>query len=258
MHARTLLSLIPACVALASAAPAAALDTELYARLLAEHTYAVSDTAGTRVDYASLKRSSAWRRLVASLADVHPSRTGRDMAFWINAYNVLAIDLVVQDYPVDSIRDIGSIFQAAWDHEAGSIGGTPHTLGEIEHEILRPLGDPRIHAAIVCASTSCPSLHREPYTQESLDAQLDKAVRSFLENTEKGLHIDPERKRVKLSRIFDWFADDFGGSAAVTDFAARYSPPPARRWILENRSGVTIEYFTYDWSLNDLEVPNAR
>ena len=92
---------------------------------------------------------------------------------------------------------------------------------------------------------------------EKLDAQLDDAVRSFLANTEKGLRIDPERKRVKLSRIFDWFADDFG-SATVIDFAARYSPPPARQWILENRSGVTIEYFTYDWSLNDFEAPNAR
>ncbi len=251
MHVRTLLTLVPACIALASAAPAAALDTELYARLLAEHTYEVSDTAGTRVDYASLRRSSEWRRLVASLADVHPSRTRRDMAFWINAYNLLAIDLVVQNYPVDSIRDIGSSLRAVWDHEAGSIGSTSHTLGEIEHEILRPLGDPRIHAAIVCASTSCPSLRREPYTVEKLDAQLDDAVRSFLANTEKGLRIDPERKRVVLSRIFSWFDEDFAASGGALAFAARYAPPASRDWIQRNRGDANVLHFDYDWGLND-------
>ena len=141
------------------AQPARAIDLDAYADLLDRHTYQVEHTARTHVDYEALRNSADWEELVYSLKRSRPDQlTTREeqLAFWINAYNILAIDLVRRNYPVDSIRDIGSFFVPVWDREAGQIGDRSYTLGEIEHEILRPLGDPRIHAAIVCASTSCP------------------------------------------------------------------------------------------------------
>ena len=221
----------------------------------------VDGLAGTRVAYRALAGDPDWRRLVDSLEASEPSELGsRDerLAYWINAYNILAIDLVVKNYPVDSIRDIGSLFSAVWDREAGTIHGEPHTLGEIEHEILRPLGDPRIHAAIVCASTSCPSLPREPYTREKLDAQLDDAVRVFLASAEKGLRIDREEKRVVLSRIFDWFDEDFDASGGVLAFVARHAPQDSGDWLRRNAEHVDVSHFDYDWTLNDSAATPAR
>ena len=105
------------------------------------------------------------KKLVASLAASDPSALrGRDeqLAFWSNAYNILAMDLVVEHAPEQSIKDIGSLFFPVWKKPAGKIGGKTYSLDEIEHGIVRPLGDPRAHVAVICASLSCPPLRREP------------------------------------------------------------------------------------------------
>ena len=145
-------------LALAAAAlpalPSAALDEALYAGLLRQHTREVNDLARVRVDYATVARSADWKKLVTSLAATDPAtlRTrDEQLAFWVNAYNILAIDLVAANYPLDSIRDIGSFFAPVWKREAGWIGGKPYSLDQIEHEIVRPMGDPRAHAAVICA-----------------------------------------------------------------------------------------------------------
>jgi hypothetical protein len=122
---------------------AEALDEDLYTRVLERYTVAVDDIASTRVDYAALRSSQAWDALVRSLRESDPARLGsRDakLAFWINAYNILAIELVQRDYPVDSIRSIGGFLSPVWKKEAGQIAGRAYTLHEIEHEILRPMG----------------------------------------------------------------------------------------------------------------------
>jgi len=230
-------------------------DESLYAALLERHTRAVEDLAGTRVAYADLAASSDWRRLVDSLdgVDVAALRGSNErLAFWINAYNILAIDLVVRNYPVDGIRVLGGFFTPVWKIDAGRVGGRPVTLHEIEHEVLRPMGDPRIHSALVCASTSCPSLRREPYTAERISAQFDDATQQFLANTRKGLAVDRARRRVRLSRIFDWFAEDFEAAGGPVVFAARYAPQNERNWLANPPDGLRIDYFDYDWALNDL------
>jgi hypothetical protein len=235
--------------------PARALDLKSYADLLNRFTYSVEDTAMTRVDYRALQQSNDWQQLVASLGISRPDELAtreEQLAFWINAYNILAIDLVQESYPVESIRDIGSLFRPVWKLSAGRVGSRSYSLGEIEHEILRPLGDPRIHAAIVCASTSCPALRPEPYEPDRLDAQLDEAVRTFLANEEKGLRIEPERNTVRLSRIFAWFAQDFATAGGVLGFVERYAPEAAMTWLVEHSDDVQVEYLGYDWSLNDL------
>ena len=122
---------------LASAPATASFDEALYGQLLDRYTRAVPDTAGTRVDYRALSSSPRWRQLISSLEASSPAalrRREERLAFWINAYNVLAIDLVLQNYPVVSIRDIGSLFSPVWKREAGRIGGRSYSLHEIEHE----------------------------------------------------------------------------------------------------------------------------
>jgi hypothetical protein len=239
---------------LLAAAPAAALDLDLYARVLAEHTHPVPDRAGVRVDYAALRVSADWRALVASLSASRPpplTERSEALAFWINAYNLLAIDLVVEGKPAASIRDLGSLLRPVWKREAGRIGGKAVTLDEIEHEILRKQGEPRIHAAIVCASVSCPSLAREPFRPASLDAQLDAALRGFLADPRKGARLDAERARLTLSPIFDWFEEDFAAAGGVLGFVRPHLPEATRRSLDTQADRVELDWFDYDWALND-------
>ena len=114
------------------------------------------------------------------------------------------------------------------------------SLDELEHDILRKLGEPRIHFAIVCASVSCPDLRREPYTAALLEVQLEEQVRGFLANEAKGLRL--EGRQARVSKIFDWFAEDFSGVGGVAAFIRRYRPLPA---------AVAVEAdLDYDWSVN--------
>jgi hypothetical protein len=245
-------ALLAAPLAALVAAPAQALDVALYAVLLERHTVAVDDIASTRVDYAALRRSDSWERLIRSLSETDPRRVRSDpqkRAFWINAYNILAIDLVRRHYPIDSIRSIGRLFSPVWKKTAGEIGGRSYTLHQIEHEILRKMGDLRIHAAIVCASNSCPPLRREPYRAADLDAQLDDNARRWLADPRKGMRLDRATQTLQLSPIFDWFADDFGDS--VLPFVAAHLPDEAASFIRAQQDKLRIRYFDYDWSLND-------
>ena len=232
-----------------------ALNEDLYAEILERFTREVSDTAGTRVDYTGLQRSARWRELLASLEHTDPekihSRRGK-LAFWTNAYNILAIDTVVRNQPLESIREVGSIFRSVWAREAGTIAGRSVTLDEIEHKILRPMGEPRIHAAIVCASVSCPPLSREPYRAVRLDAQLDSALRRWLADPRKGLRIDRASKTVYLSRVFDWFGEDFEDRGGVLSYLRAYVSDADREWLSQATS-IDVAYFDYDWSLNGLK-----
>jgi len=236
-------------------------DAELWGAILARHTREVSDTAGVRVDYRGLADSPDWKRLLAGLADADPDglagRSAR-LAFWIDAYNILAIDLVVRHPGIESIREIGSLLRPVWDRDAGLVGGRARSLGEIEHEILRPMGEPRIHGSIVCASVSCPPLRREPFTAARLDAELDEQLRRWLASPRKGLRVDRESGTLQLSRVFDWFAEDFEAGGGVLAFVARYAPAPERRWLAARAREVRIRYLPYDWALNALDPSDAR
>lgn len=162
-------------------------------------------------------------------------------AFWINAYNLLTIDLIIQKNERDSIKKIGGTFGNPWKETHWTIGGADYTLDAIEHKILRPMGDPRIHAAINCASLSCPDLRAEPYLAATLDAQLDDQMRIFLRSEKKGLRRDGNA--LTVSKIFDWFEKDFKPSGGVVAFIQRYQP--------EIAADATInDYLDYNWNLN--------
>ena len=243
-------------LALALPGPLLALDTSAtgpWARALREHTVATRGLAGTEVDYKTLRGSAVWREVVADLERTPLASLetrSQKLAFWINAYNIAAIDLVVQQGPVESIRDIGNFFFPVWKRDAVQIGGKARSLDEIEHDILRSLDDPRIHGAIVCASLSCPDLRRTPYRADPIDRQLDEQMRTWLANPEKGARIDRANDRIALSRVFDWFASDFEHAGGTLSFVGPFLSPGDRAWLARNRRTVRVRFLSYDWDLN--------
>ena len=203
------------------------------------------------VDYKKVAKDPAYPRLLKELESVSVSTLEtreEKLVFWMNAYNVMAVKMVLDHYPVESIKDAGSFFKAVWKKEVGTVGGKKRTLNEIEHEILRKLGEPRIHVAIVCASVSCPDLRKEAYTVKDMDAQLDDQLRLFLANKEKGLRADGS-KRVHLSSIFKWFKEDFDSKGGVIKFLTPYAPDNVQGTLKKN---PRISYLDYDWGLNEL------
>ncbi len=234
-----------------------------YARVLDAHvrTVTIAEIQLNAVDYAGLRADPHYARALSDLAiarpDVLSSDTAR-IAFWVNAYNLLAIKAVVDRYPLNSIRDGGTLLRSIWKRKVGAVGGREYALDEIEHDILRARHrEPRIHMAIVCASLSCPDLRPEPYVAERLDAQLADAVRGFLANPTKGLQPGADGRTAHVSAIFKWFADDFGGADGVARFIRTAADPSfaARLAALDGRG---LSYLDYDWSLNDARRGAAR
>lgn len=236
--------------------PARAHDYAAYARLLVAHVRPAS-IAGIRleaVDYAALRADPGYARALADLARGRPDSLGTDaeaIAFWVNAYNLLAIKAVADRYPLRSIRDGGSLLQSIWKRKVGTVGGREYALDDIEHGVLRArFREPRIHMAIVCASLSCPDLRREPYVADRLDAQLDDAARRFLGNPTKGVVPGPDGRTARVSSIFKWFAADFGGNDGVVRFIrSKADEGLARR--LSGLDARGLSYLDYNWSLND-------
>ncbi len=158
------------------------------------------------VDYQTLKENgkleAAYQQL-SSFPVKNLSNKEEKLAFYINAYNILALKTVVDHWPLDSIKDVGNLLSPVWGKPSGSIDDKTVSLDDIENKILRPMGEPRIHFAIVCASVSCPDLRNTPYTASKLNAQLDEQVQKFLTNADKGLRVGD--KDIQISRIFGWF-----------------------------------------------------
>jgi len=212
-----------------------------------------------RVDYAGLHRDA--RPALASYRDALSavSRTcyaewtrEQRLAFWINAYNANAVELVLEHYPVRSIRAIGwvpgSAFRTTFIPMKDLAGGEL-SLDDIENGHLRKeFGEPRIHFAIVCASVSCPSLRSEAYRAADLDRQLDDQARRFLADRTKN-RFDLGSRTFHLSSIFKWFREDFEkASGSLPAFIARYVDPETAAALAE--PGVRLEFLDYDWSLN--------
>jgi len=199
------------------------------------------------VDYAALKQSGQIEKAYQTITQFDVSQLqGHDekLAFYINTYNILALKMVVDHWPQKSIKDIGSFFSPVWKKEAGMIAGKTVSLDDVENKIIRPMGEPRIHLAIVCASVSCPDLRAEPYTAAKLNQQLNDQAKSFLANNKKGLVI--QQGELKVSKIFKWFKQDFDKAGGVESFIRNYRTDLA--------DSVKIDdYLDYDWTVNALE-----
>jgi hypothetical protein len=211
----------------------------------------IEGIATTAIDYAAIRDDADFDALVAALARAtEPSDRSARLAFFINAYNILAVRTVTEAYPVASIRDIGSLLTSVWKREAGVVAGTARSLDDLEHGILRTMGEPRIHAAVNCASLSCPNLRRRAYRADRLDAQLDDAMRQWLSSTTKGARISDDGRTLHVSKIFDWFGSDFTHDGApLLESISPWLPEELRARIDADK--VRVRFLDYDWSLND-------
>jgi type II secretory pathway pseudopilin PulG len=218
------------------------------------------------VDYDGLSRNrEKLNEYLKQLASAQPASFSTDqdrLAFWINSYNAYTLasvlDLVYGK--LQGVREAPGFF----DKERHAVAGQQLTLDQIE-EHARSFHDPRVHFALVCASTSCPELQRFAYVGPDLDAQLARAMEEFLANSAKGVRLDPEHNRIYLSPIFKWYAGDFTGKPAgagqflarakafmsgnnVEQYVKLHAPEDVARYISEKQP--IVGYFDYDWSLN--------
>jgi hypothetical protein len=206
-----------------------------------------------RVDYAGLQHHGrgALDAYLATLSSACPTDYERwtpaeRIAFWLNAYNAATVRLVLDHYPIASIRKIGWLPGAAFREKLlpmPGLKGATISLDDIEHGTLRSsFREPRIHFALVCAARSCPALRSEAYRGADLDAQLDDQARQFLHDPRKN-RVDAAARTLHLSPIFAWYRGDFeAGGGSLAGYVARY---------LGDVAGYDVEFLDYDWSLND-------
>ena len=203
------------------------------------------------VDYISLKEDPLFFSLSSRLKFYPLESFESDkskLTFWINVYNILAAKMITDHYPIESIKDVGTLFKSVWKQPAGILGGKNHTLNEIEHKILRKMNDPRIHVAIVCASVSCPDLRLEAYTIDKLNEQLDDQMRMFLRSRQKGMKLDGKKNRVYLSSIFKWFKEDFDNRGGVLRYIGQYITAAEKKVLSDSQ--MKIFYLDYNWKIN--------
>lgn len=228
-------------------------------RVLVEHV----DDEGL-VDYRRLQEGPGRADLEAFmqvLADIDPAALATDAerrALWINAYNAVVMWQVVERYPIDSVRDVGTLFGliGGFFKKQYPVAGSRMSADDIEHDTLRARWpqDAEIHWALVCAAFGCPRLPREPYRAEDLDAVLDARGREFLASA-RGMQLDRDEAVLYLSSYFDWYEGDFERVAGtVVDYVLRFAPEPDAQWIREHRSGLQVRILPYDWTLNDQAV----
>ena len=193
------------------------------------------------VDYKSIKANKKELEAITkafSETSVLTSWSKNDqLAFWINAYNVFTIDLIVNHYPIKSIQNLDG--GKPWDVKRIAIGGKKYSLNNIENDIIRPqFKDARIHFAVNCAAKSCPPILNSAFFGKTLDEQLDAVTKKFISNT-KYQNITPGK--MTLSKIFDWYKVDFGD---IFTFINKYN-------AIKVNKNTAIVYKEYDWSLNE-------
>ncbi|OOG73150.1 DUF547 domain-containing protein [Algoriphagus sp. A40] len=204
------------------------------------------------VDYKGfIREKPKLEQYLKLLSDNAPDRKtwskNEQLAYWINAYNAFTVKLIVDNYPVKSIRDLGPelkipLIKDVWHYKFFKIGGVESSLDEIEHSILRKeFDEPRIHFAINCASVSCPPLLNEAFFPEKLEAQLMKVTTAFIN--------DPSRNKItpdqaQLSSIFSWFKGDFTKNGTLIEFLNRYAK-------VKLKSDAKISHLDYNWNLNE-------
>lgn len=224
----------------------AVFDHSAFSRLLAEHV----DAEG-RVDYGALAdHSDALDDYVASLAAAPWEEMGRDerLALLINAYNAFTLRLILDHYPIDSIKSIPA--DERWEAERWELPTGRFSLNQIEHEIIRPnFREPRIHFALVCAAVGCPVLRREAYTGPRLDRQLEEQAR-FTHAHEGWVRYQRGAEVIRLTRLYDWYGGDFEQVAgSVLAYVAQYRADLATDLAAGHEP--QIRFLDYDWSLND-------
>ena len=256
-------------VPLGASAQGAALDHAhaAWTSLLRKHVRVLEGGKATQVRYAGFAQDRAALKTYLDALSAVPQAAfdgftkPQQMAFLINAYNAFTVELILTRYPkLESIKDLGSILQSPWKPKWVPLLGTKVSLDDIEHEMLRKRGrydDFRVHFGVNCASIGCPALREEAFVAERLDAQLDDMALRFMSDRSRNRY-NAERGRVEVSKIFDWFGEDWKlghrGISSLPQYLARYAEvladAPADRERIRAGS-VPVSFLDYDWKLND-------
>jgi hypothetical protein len=195
------------------------------------------------VNYEGLGKSEKFGTVVAQIRGYDTSQLqtrNEKLAFYINAYNILTIQLIIDHWPVKSIRDIGNLIVGPWDQVVMQGPEGDLTLDNIEHDIIRSFGEPLIHFAVNCASVSCPDLRREAFRAEQLQVQMADQLRLMLSQENKGASLNGTK--LSVTSLFKWYADDFKASGGVEAFV--------RSWVPEISFTRLKANLPYDWDLN--------
>lgn len=207
-----------------------------------------------QVDYKVLKGDvGPLKAYLAAMEKVNPVSLSVDEAhaYWVNLYNAVTLDIVVQHYPVSSIKKInlggGGLFGSGpWSKPLITISGEALTLDDIEHRIVRAIfNDPMSHYGLNCASFSCPNLETEAYTGANINDKLAKSARDYIGHS-RGVRV--RNGKITASKIFSWYADDFGGEGNLKAHWAQFASADKAAEI----NAASIRNYTYDWSLNDV------
>jgi len=234
--------------------------------LLKKHVVLLPGKSASQVRYAEFaKDRGALKVYLGALSAVTEAEfqgwpRPQRMAFLINAYNAFTVELILEHYPVKSIKDIGSdLFNNRWKKKFFKLLGRDSYLDQIEHEILRKPGsydEPRVHFAVNCASIGCPMLREEAFVAERLEAQLEEQAVRFL--SDRSRNRVSAQGRLEVSKIFDWFKEDwtsgYQGIKSREQYFARYAKllsddPALQKRVAEG--GAPISFLDYDWSIND-------
>lgn len=234
--------------------------------LLKKHVVPISDGNASQVDYAGFKADrTALKAYLDALSAVPDSDYRRwtknqQLAFLINAYNAYTVDLILTRYPdLQSIKDLGSVLQSPWKKTFFTLLGQARSLDDVEHGMIRAPGafdEPRIHAAVNCASVGCPMLRAEAFAADRLDGQLEDSMRRFLSDRSRN-RFDAAGNTLSVSRIFDWYQGDFEkghqGFSSLDATFTRYADALGDTLQTQDairKGGLKIRYLEYDWALN--------
>ncbi len=195
------------------------------------------------VNYAGIKTNRTMLSQATKHFEENPPQSSwssnQKLAFWINAYNLYTIELVVDNYPVASIKDING--GKPWDKKFINLDGRTLSLNDIENNIIRKdFNEPRIHFAVNCASISCPKLLNKAYTSGNLNTLLESQTKRFI--NDNAMNAISE-KSAQISNIFDWYKVDFTKNGSVIDFLNKYVNTTIN-------SDAKITYKDYNWNLN--------
>ena len=247
-----------------SKASTEAVDHSSWSTMLSRYVSPGADGVNL-VDYAAWKAADHknLKAYLAKLQGIDPRQLGRNeqFAYWANLYNAKTIDVVLDHYPVQSIRDIsinegllGFLKKSVgaggpWKAQILDVAGKHLSLDDIEHNILRPVfKDPRVHYAVNCASIGCPNLQTEAFSGAKLDSQLNTGAKAYV-NSARGITV--EDGQVRASSIYQWFQTDFGGSeAAVLEHVRQFANPALKAQL---KGKASISSYGYDWSLNTIK-----
>jgi len=245
-----MVSVMPAWALVNSATPdSVGPDYSLLTQVLRDH---VKDGA---VNYKAIKTDKRFADFIDILKKTDPNSISpkNRLAFWINTYNAFVLKVVVDQYPIKSImsKTAYALGKSNFQKKLVTINGMAYSLNDVENNIIRPMGDPRIHFAINCAAKSCPPLRSEAFEVGRLGEQMDEQTSGFINNPAMN-SFDFAKKEALVSKIFDWFQEDFKKySTGVPEFISRYLPPEQGKQLVAAGKAFKIKHNDYNWDLNE-------